>query len=346
MLRFKKDSMLLVEFALNEMTIDEFRTMNEHDVNMILECLPKGKTRFYYFKDRYAQMLLSYYVGSGLPIRQIKKTRYGKLLNKRFIKAATENAGDGMLTPEAVQSIWPGEYECFLLTLDRWGQGTKWLRRWYQTSRGGYNLVLQLNFSAKHNRPYYQLVGPEDRHPFERLSHPIAGEGYHTLAWSRIDVDLDADQALIEEIQNDWIRDALWAKGYIERLRRYGSRRAWENSYFARCLNGSAEDIIRYVDEILSAYVKLWAEAMLAATLWFLREEIGIRTVFYHTFETGNRLKSIGNWSRPPRSLYTTLPEQFCFEKTSTGPECLQKQRRKRTRAIKPESLKFWKLVF
>ena len=61
---------------------------------------------------------------------------------------------------------------------------------------------------------------------------------------------------------------------------------------------------------------------MLAASLWFLREEIGIRRVWFHDHKTGQLLKRIGD-RMPPRSLYSRLPRKFCFRKVTDSPEFL-----------------------
>ena len=66
----------------------------------------------------------------------------------------------------------------------------------------------------------------------------------------------------------------------------------------------------------------------LAATLWFLRRELGIRRIFYHTFETGNWLKGLRDY-KPPRSIYTDLPKQFCFQETYNPPSFIMRSRRK-----------------
>jgi hypothetical protein len=321
--------------------------VNETEVHTIIDCLPKGKTRFYYFKDRYAQMLLSYYAGSGLPVYQIKKTNYGKLLKKQLIKSLIEKSGSDLVTSALVNSVWPRSYECYLLTLGTWGQNTRWIRSFYQTTRSGYNLVLQLNFSAKHNRSYYQTVQPNERHPFEYDSHPIAGDGYHTLAWSRLDINLGQGEALIEEIQNDWIRDALWMKRQIEHDLERKSAKPWKETYWGQELGCQPEDIIMYVEHVLNDHIQLWDEAILAATIWFLHEELGIRTIYYHTFETGNKLKKMNlAYARPPRSLYTSLPRKFCFEKTHTFPEWFLRDNCKRTRSLKKMGeLVFWRLM-
>jgi hypothetical protein len=90
--------------------------------------------------------------------------------------------------------------------------------------------------------------------------------------------------------------------------------------------------------------MRQWAEAMLAATIWFLREELGIKTIFYHTFDSGCRLKGIED-TLPPRSLYTVLPKKFCFEETDRLPGFLALENNKRMRRIKRENkLRFFLL--
>lgn len=320
--------------------------MNETEVQTIIDCLPKGKTKFYYFKDRYAQMLLSYYAGSGLAVSRIKKTNFGKLLNNSLIKSLMTKAGDGLLTSTLLNSVWPRHYECYLLTLGQWGSKSKRYRYYDQTTRSGYNLVLQLNFSARHNRPYDDLIQPTEWHPFVFDSHPIARQGYHTLAWSRLDINLDSGQALIEEVQNDWLREALSAKEYVLWLLSDKTKRTWGDSWLADNMNCQPQDVIKYVNRILLRYVKLWDEAMLAATIWFLRHELGIRTIFYHTYDSGRKLKKMtSRYSQPPRSIYTDLPRKFCFEKTNSAPEWLVKDKRKRKRPRKSlGTLTFWRL--
>ncbi len=56
--------------------------------------------------------------------------------------------------------------------------------------------------------------------------------------------------------------------------------------------------------------------------MWFLRTELGIRRIFYHTFDSGVKLNRIAG-TRPPRSLYTRLPSRFCFRETCVPPSFL-----------------------
>lgn len=273
--------------------------MRLEEAKEIIACLPAGKTRFYYFKDRYALLLLGLFVESPKAKRDVKASGLGRLLEKPTVRAAIRRATPPLLSAEVFEGYWPGDYECYLLTLGTWGSKN---RHRDQVSRPGYNLVLQLNFSSRHDEPYTRLLQPDERHPYEYSLHPVNGKQLRTLAWSRLDVDLDAGEALIEEIQTDWIRGALSD-------RRLADQRADDN-------------VVRYVDEVLAPHIPVWDEAMLAATIWFLRRELGISTIFYHTYESGAALKRI-RYGRPPRSVYTRLPRKFCFAETASKPSFL-----------------------
>ena len=87
------------------------------------------------------------------------------------------------------------------------------------------------------------------------------------------------------------------------------------------------EDKMQQYREALRPYAKVWDEAMLTAALCFIRRELGIRDVFYHSYDTGNRLKGIERYyhlGKPPRYLYTELPKKFCFVPTSEAPDFLK----------------------
>jgi hypothetical protein len=143
--------------------------MKRKEAEEIIACLPRGRTLFYYFKDRYALMLLADLVQEGMPVREVKASRYGRLLARPVVKRLVGRLGDGVLTRESDESHWPARPECYLLSLGTWGRDR--CRRhcgWCQTSRPGVNLVLQLNFSNKHNHPYQRLIDPSaDYHTFE-----------------------------------------------------------------------------------------------------------------------------------------------------------------------------------
>lgn len=295
--------------------------MDKQFILELIACLPQERTKFYYFKDRFALMLLSYLVGNGATVSELKKTALQKLLQRGTVKSVFADTGRGIIDRNILAHYWPEEGKTFVLTADRWGGGD---RSWQQTTRKGYNLVLQLNFSNAHDLVYRRLVKPVCNGVLNYSGHPIfryrRGRQRETLAWSRMDIDFNTDEVLIEEIQSDWVRHAkVLLKNAERRLSAGDDRvRGWG-------VGGKAEDLIKYVKDVLMPYVELWDEAMLAASLHFIHEELGIYTVYYHTYETGCRLKKIGG--RPPRSLYTSLPKRFCFTETDESPRFLQADR-------------------
>lgn len=320
--------------------------MKEETVNEIIDCLPKGKTPFYYFRDRYALMMLSYYVGDGKRVQEIKKSRLGKLLNKPMVKNALKGAGSDILTKGALDSLWPAMPECYLLTLGKWVGDAKWSRPYYQTSRPGANLVLQLNFSGKHNTPFRKTFHPSEENIFVFKEHPNAEEGFKTLAWARIDLDFDTDEALIEEVQCDWIKNALWEKTFAALFAEEAVSNEISDQEFFEDWGYTPKGLLKYVEQVLKPHMKIWDEAMLSAAVWFLKEEIGINRIFYHSFETGCKIKRQSG-RKPPRSVYTTLPEKFCFTKTREYPRLLEHSKNRRVKAIlKGKDARFFHLDF
>ena len=49
--------------------------MDKNLVKEIIDCLPKERTLFRYFKDRYALILLNHFIGDEMDIKQIKGSR-------------------------------------------------------------------------------------------------------------------------------------------------------------------------------------------------------------------------------------------------------------------------------
>ena len=274
----------------------------------IIAMLPKDRTLFHYHKDRYALMLLEYAAREDISIAQIKRSSYAKLLDRPLVKDLLAASGNGKISTADMAGCWPIETRAYVLSLGLWGWRKSSHRQWQQTSRAGTNLVLHLNFDRGHDTAFKNLVGSFGYGDFACNSHPINKKGRTTLAWARIDLDLDSGEALIEELQTDWLRNATEE---LEDLRKV-------NVAHSRYKQG----LERYVLEYLHPHVKIWSEAMLSAALFFLIREIGIRKIWLHDFDTGNRLKKI-QWGKPPRSLYTTLPKRFCFEKISQPPSFL-----------------------
>lgn len=299
------------------------KTMDKKLTEEVIACLPNGRTVFHYFKDRFALMLLRQLIGSGARVADLKSGRYGALLARPPVKRALAGCGRGWLDAQALDLVWGTDARAFLLTLGQWGGSRS---RWQQTSRRGWNLVLQLNFSSEHDRRYRRLVRPLRDAMLNGYGHPVMREGRRdlfreTLAWARIDLDFSSNEALIEEIQSDWVRRAAVLLRHARgRLRSGEGLDTWYGA------EGDPRAVVEYVEGVLAPYKALWAEAMLAVSIDFIHRELGIDTIYYHEFETGCRVKNIQD-TRPPRSLYTTLPRHFCFDRTTQAPTFLMADR-------------------
>ena len=301
----------------------------------IIACMPQGRTLFEYFKDRYAAMLLAYTVGEGKTVAACKQSQYGRLLDKPVIKNFLATVGNGWLNRDVLNNVWQTPLLNFVLTLGTWGEQK--YDTYYQTSRPGYNLVLQLNFSNEHTQQYKRLVKPASYETLNYYSHPVLKKRDQvffrdTLAWARIDLDFSADQALIEEIQCDWLREAKSLLNHV--FTKDKDRWYWD-------IDATPQEVERYVKEVLQPYTKLWDEAMLAATIHFIRQELGIHHIFYHSYDTGAQVKHCD----PPRSLYTQLPKKFCFQKTEEVPAFLHADKHFRRIFKKVQNPYWYKLV-
>ena len=82
---------------------------------------------------------------------------------------------------------------------------------------------------------------------------------------------------------------------------------------------------------------------MLWAAISFLREEIGIDHIFYHSAESGRLLKHIQG-GLPPYSLYSDLPRRFCFALSPEVPVFLQQEKTFRKAARQNQALRFFKM--
>jgi len=302
--------------------------MNLQEIDSLRALLPSGRTLFPYFKDKYALQLLGYALPRPTPVAELRQHPAAQLLQKPLVRSVLAQCG-GTLDRSRLYPLEPTAPEQhYTLSLDVWGEDGKGTP---QTSRGGANLVLQLNFSHAHNRALQSLLKPvEGLDPFNFRGHPALRdprrERRYTLAWARLDIDFEQGEALIEEIQTDWLRTAARIRrlaaswGEVPFTRRYGSRFA-----------GGREAFIRYHDEVLLPHAAHWDEAMLAATLFFLREELGLPAIWMHSARSGALLKNIRG-SLPPQSLYTSLPQRFCFRAAPGLPGFLQSVRQVRKR--------------
>lgn len=302
--------------------------MRKETLDEVLACLPKERTLFHYYKGQYACYLMAKAAQQLGSIRDIKSSRFQSLLNHNEIKPLLAKQGGGKLCGEVFVNPWKKESKTFLLTADRWGNHNNWN---YQTTRKGCNLVLQLNFSEQHNRAYHRLVKPEDEFLFNYYGHPVMEKEKRelfreTLAWARIDFDLETGEALIEEIQSDWVRQV---KSCLRGIK--NGRTPW---LFNWC-DCSTKDFTHYAENIMAPFDKLWAEAMLTAAIQFIVEELGITNIYYHSHRTGGKVKGV--FGEPPRSLYSDLPRKFCFKLTHEDPQFIANDRffKRKKRSLK-----------
>lgn len=327
--------------------------MESFQIDQILQDHPKGRLDFSYCPGRYALMLLNWAAGEGKRVRELKESRFGQLLSKPIVRRAVARTGaeirPGSLERAAFDAhvVEPIEMESYQLTFGRWGLKNHecWEPRWDQTTRPGQNLVLQLNFTRRHNRAYYAMLDPTDEHLFLLDCHPNS-EHSLTLAWARIDLALENGEALIEEIQSDWVSCADWFAEHLKYRHAWvaGHRNCqWMRQAFSE--KTTADDVRLYFDTVLRPYSKTWSEAMLSAALWFIRDWVGIRRIFFNTFETGNWLKDLQTERLPPRWIYTTLPKRFCFEETDARPRALARSKNHLVRArLKKPGLRWFLL--
>ncbi|MGI0119499.1 hypothetical protein [Zooshikella sp. RANM57] len=296
--------------------------MKPKDIKEIITCLGEERRLFYYHKDRYCFDLLRYAMDKNkrqtCKLSQLKQSQFGHFFAKKTVKEALSVYGQGEISQEQLTSCWLEKPFIFALTLACWGDGD---RGWDQTSRNQSNLVLQINFTGEHLEKYYSLIKPtcRDEGPFASDIHPINTKGRHTMAWVRLDFDLDTNEALIEEVQNDWLRDAYSAYQRLKAKRKNNPSLQPSDVWYD--IGGDYEELSCYVETCLQPYQHIWAEASLAAAIQFIKEELGITQIYFHTDETGKKIKDIAH--NPPRSIYTKLPKQFGFKQTSEVPAFL-----------------------
>lgn len=284
--------------------------MNTQLLNEVIACLPKGKTHYRYFKGAYASRILSMLLPEQVNLHQLKKTRFKRLLEHPSVKPIVANCGNGVLERKHITAIWQEPSYPFLLSVSRWGG--KRDRSWFQTSRFGENLVLQLNLPVEHDRKYkaYRTDQYASTANGQYSDHPVQlpknnPDFRETLAWSRIDVDFNTSEALIEEVQTDIARNATHQMNpYVQSRTRY-AQSYWEYHNWLR------------------PYQKIWAETTLCATIEFIQKELGIERIFMHSARSGWQVKNMNSNWHAPRSLYSDLPKRFAFKQTWAAPEFL-----------------------
>jgi hypothetical protein len=306
--------------------------------NEIIDCLPTNRTLFRYTKDQYAIYLLQrMIIKQGYKtVAQLKQSPCRQLLDKPFVKDLLQSSGKAQLEAWQFESCLMTELNHYALTLGTWGSHKTY--SWNQTSRPGCNLVLQLNLPEHLDGEFKKLAGCV-MNKITSDSHPQSSKRSATLAWARLDIDMNSGQVLIEEIQSDLIRKLDWVKGFAVRSRNGDADYfVWQQNRIHR------QRMIDYCERILVLQKKIWAEAMMAATLWFIHCELGLNKVFYNNFETGNKMKGI-NYREPPRSLYTDLPEKFCFKLTQEAPSFITEDKKAQNRLRKIKNAQWYLLT-
>lgn len=293
--------------------------MKTKELREVIACLPKGRTLFRYTKDDYAFRLLQRAAGEYCTLDELRSSPFGKLLQKPVVKDCMSKGSSAHWFGSQFGSLSEGQ-QTYRLSLDEWGDDDdNW--DWRQTTRVGKSLVLQLNLTGRHHEAMVRMLKDKEDDPFHFYCHPAKSGRNATLAWARLDLDLDLQEALIEEIQTDRIRDVR-SLACAQPCKKCGLIH-WCGYRL------DPREVSRFWKEEMQPHEEMWEEAMLMAALEFLFDELGMKRVFYHTFELGCRLKGISE-SLPPRSLYTSLPKKFCFRKTGEVPAFLSRAKCRR----------------
>ncbi len=294
--------------------------MNNSEIEEVLFLLEGEMTHFSYFPDRYALQLLSWALEARgeMSVGQLKQLAHGKFLNKPLLKQLS--ARHQRWTADLLKNQWPESARNFEITFGKWGEMKDWKRWWNQSSRRGSNLVLQLNFSGDHDAAQHYFKKGWGWLDNNYACHPVREGGRHTLAWSRIDIDWESGEALVEEVQSDWVTGLIDSRKSWQQLKETNRRRNRE-------MNEHQEKRMRTLNlylEALQFEMKYWPEMTLYATLELLRNQCGIKKIWYHTPESGSLVKGMGNDSGAPRSHYKELPRRFGFQRTEEWPEFIR----------------------
>jgi hypothetical protein len=305
--------------------------MNKKQLDELLYCLSDEKNTYTYFKDKYCMFLFQQLIEGTISVQDLKHSQYAQFCHKPKIKQWLAQYGANQIDAESLMALWQQEVYFFNLTFGQWGGDPP---AWQQTCRKGHNLVLQLNFTKSHDRIYESTVETGSE-PFAYGGHPISRKR-NTMAWSRLDFSDDFSEVLIEEIQNDWLREAHEAYTFLSNPK--------NDSFYGYDLNKKLFD--DYFVKIIKPMMSIWDEAILCATLEFLAEDIGVKHVFYYDYITGSHLKSIDKDDGPPKSLYTKLPKKFGFKQVNHAPQFITEDRfsTKKLRKIKSPKWHYLKL--
>ncbi|SFL70117.1 hypothetical protein [Shimia aestuarii] len=322
--------------------------MTPEDIRYARHLLP-AQIHFPYYADRESPWLLAQQMDRRACVRDLRGAPLARFLDRPLVKPLVAGSGGTLRQRDIIavahaaeayafrdlsraarhqiDTIWAGVWHDFELTFTHWGIDEP--HDWAQMSRDGGNLVLQLGFPSDHAELMGRYLTGDVRKEFLDYGHPVRQEGRPTLAWSRLDLDLSTGQALIEEVQTDWLRLVR------DEIRVLENRRP----------QSRALQVTRAYDAALRArYDRIWSQALMLAALIVLRDYLGIRDVFMHSPETGWALQETDPFCGPPVSLYRDLPRKFGFARSEDAPAFLTPARRHDLATLKRHGHSFWRL--
>lgn len=346
--------------------------MNAQEINDILSCLQDDnqpyKGCYYHYEHAHVHLLVSRWLqqfndapfhketGRVATVADFKTSKYARWQHTPVIKQwlASHAGRHAVLTPLPHIGLVDSKAKPmgYAITLGKWGSEDKsdylW---WNQTSRLGYNLVVQLNLPLDVLRTYQAMKVDDPVENCQMTCHPVH-EKRLTLAWARLDIDLANSQVLIEEIQSDWIGELTWSlkdatKNYCDECCQYNCDKHQGIFHYY----GSPIRTKHYIDTMQKyhkQYKNTWANMILTATLDFIWRELGRDIhVFYHQYDFGCALKGC----EPPKSLYSAVPEKLGFKITEEFPQMLmdnkltQKKLNNIKRNQKQVDMRFYRLA-
>ncbi|MFY0674860.1 MAG: hypothetical protein JXQ87_15785 [Bacteroidia bacterium] len=282
--------------------------------------------KYYYYRDKFLidRLIRKRACSNELKVQDIKGTFTEKLLQKEwFVNSFLAKSNKPIISVEGLEHYWPENTIEFEISVSSWGEIPKKHRKdkWLQTSRSGYNLVLQVNLNQEHLKLYNSWLKPKwhGEGIFNCTCHPVSEKDI-TLGWIRLDIDFVTSEVLIEEIQTDWVREVNSLAKNLKVAKNENIQKILRNEG----IQGSLDDFWKYFN-YLKPVSKIWDELFLSVAIWFSKIELGIDNLWMHTFESCLLFKDQID-SKPPKSLYSKLPKRMGFEVTDNSPEFLKNE--------------------
>jgi len=152
----------------------------------------------------------------------------------------------------------------------------------------------------------------------QKSGHPSSP---NQLGWARIEISPDKEYMLVDEIQMDHMNAAFKIKNESQYLKPVRDRIKENNNLTDEELDALLTEFLN----ILKDFPNIASNAVER-----LAKANGIKKIFWHTYESGMRLK--GN--RPPKSLYTSTPKENLYLPSAEKPfglegEFLEKEAKK-----------------